>query len=75
MERDGRRVRDIEAREQPLGRDAAEAVACLSRELAQAFALGAKHQGEGEGQRRGLKRLGSFLGKPDPQETGLAELT
>ena len=30
-----------------LGRDAAEAVACLSRELAQAFALGAKHQGEG----------------------------
>jgi len=73
MERDGRCVRDIEARERPLGRDAAEAVACLPRELAQAFALGAEHQGEGERQRSGLERLGSFLGKPNPQETGLAD--
>ena len=57
MEGDGRCVRDIEAREWPLGRDAAEPVACLPRELAQAFALGPKHQGEGEGQCRGLERL------------------
>ena len=75
MERDGRCVRDIEARERTLGRDAAEAVACLSRELAQAFALGAKHQGEGEGQCRGLERLGSFLGKSDPEESCLAKLS
>ena len=74
MERDGRCVRDIEARERALGRDAAEAVACLSSELAQAFALGPKHQGEGEGQCRGLERLGSFLGKSDPQESCLAKL-
>jgi hypothetical protein len=75
MERYGRCVRDIEARERRLGRDAAEPVACLSRELAQAFAFRPEHQGEGEGQRRGLERLGSFLGKSDPQETSLAKLT
>ena len=48
---------------------------CLSRELAQAFAFGAKHKRERKGQRRGLERLGSFLGEPDPQETGFAKLT
>ena len=75
MERDGRGVRDVEARERPFGRDAAEPVAILSGKLAQAFAFSAKHEGERKRQRRGLERLGAFLGKPDPSETCFAKLT
>ena len=75
MERDGRCIRDVEARERPFGRDAAEPVAVLARELPQAFAFRAKHQGEGQRQWRGLERLGSFLGESDPEESGFAKLT
>ena len=44
-------------------------------ELTQAFALRTENKREREGQRRGLERLGSFLGESDPQEPGFAKLT
>ena len=40
-------------------------------ELTQAFAFRAEHKREREGQRRGLERLGTFLGEADPQEACL----
>ncbi len=46
MQRDRRRVRDVEAGESALRGDAAETVAMLARELTQAFAFGAEHQRE-----------------------------
>ena len=46
MQRDGGGVRDVEARQRALRRDAADQVAMLPRELAQAFALGAEHERE-----------------------------
>ena len=46
----------------------------LSGQLAQAFAFGAKHESEGESEGRGLERLGTFFGEPDPQESSFAKL-
>src|SRR5262249_19891496 len=65
---------DVEACQRAFRRDAAEAVAMLSRQLAQSFAFGAEHEREGSGQWRVLKGLACFVGKAYPQIAALADL-
>ena len=72
MQRNGCGVRYIKTGKWTRGRNVAEPVASVSCQLAQALALGAEYEGKRKSEFRGLERLGTFFGEPDPQKSGFA---
>src|SRR5262245_64914015 len=73
MQRDCCRVRDVEASEPARRRDAADEVAMLTGEMAQALAFGAEHERKRAREVSALERHARLFGEAHAEKAAVAE--